>query len=112
MTAPSLGPTEAMRGKAMRLLRSVRYPPYWDRLDPSDALVAYFARALLEQDTAARREGHTAGFAEAREMARLAAHGTSDHAECGHGEGYMDGRLDAAAAVGLITPPEPPSEKP
>ena len=55
MTAPSLGPTEAMRGKAMRLLRSVRYPPYWDRLDPSDALVAYFARALLEQDAAARR---------------------------------------------------------
>ena len=39
-------PTEAMRETAMRLLRSVR---------SSDVLVDYFARALMEQDAAARR---------------------------------------------------------
>lgn len=34
-----------------------------------------------------------------REACAKVAEGYHDHAECGHGEGYMDGRHDAAAAI-------------
>ena len=42
---------------------------------------------------------------EALEQAADAARGIGDHQDRGHGEGYMDGRYDAEAAVrSLITP--------
>ncbi len=34
-----------------------------------------------------------------REACAKVAGGHHDHVECGHGEGYMDGRRDAAAAI-------------
>ncbi len=34
-----------------------------------------------------------------REACATVAAGYHDHAECGHGKGYMNGRYDAAAAI-------------
>ena len=59
MTAPSREPTEAMRKKAA-LLADSRIS-IWD--DDTDAgWIERIARALAEQDTAARREGFAAGL--------------------------------------------------
>ncbi len=51
------------------------------------------------------KEGHTvpclwcADIAVEREACAKVAAGVHDHADCDHGEGYMDGRRDAAAAI-------------
>ena len=52
--------------------------------------------SVLEHEIAAALLAH--GRAE-RERCALAARGHGDHSECGHGEGYIDGRLDAEAAI-------------
>lgn len=40
-----------------------------------------------------------AALRDEREACAKVATGVHDHADCGHGEGYMNGRSDAAAAI-------------
>ena len=111
MTAPAREPTEAMREKALDVRR---------RIGTVDAETGadIIARALLEQDAAARREGHAAGFAGAREMAAKVARRSTETLRPWIGD-HRDDLLYSAlregqeieTAIRALTP-EPPSEKP
>ena len=98
MTAPSREPTEAMRSRAWDTFAEIERAP----LQAPEII----ARALMEQDAAARREG----FEQAREMAANV---------CGQpAEALLGMRLMGETTMGLFArviralTPEPPSEKP
>ena len=98
MTAPSLEPTAAMRQKALDVRR---------RIGTVDAGTGadIIARALAEQDTAARREG----FEQARERAARTAEEAPSNINS-HWEWDAPTPGEIARAIRALTP-EPPSEK-
>ena len=78
--------------------------------DLTDAVLAELETPTEEQDAAARREGHAAGFAEARKMAKqdlIALAHAKKRGEDLHGAIAV---WDCVAHVAALTP-EPPSEK-
>ena len=117
-------PTEAMRETALRAAHLGMGTDYAADARWARTLVAEIARALAEQDTAARREG----FEQAREAAALVCdaekieyqrqidqHYNPDPTKRGTAEawgvwGKQMASLNAAALIRALTP-EPPSEK-
>ena len=98
MTAPSREPTEAMRLLADELYELWRIR---NKIDWCNAA----ARALAEQDTAARREG----FEQARERAARTAEEAPSNINS-HWEWDAPTPGEIARAIRALTP-EPPSEK-
>ena len=111
-------PTEAMRETALRAAHLGMGTDYAADARWARTLVAEIARALAEQDTATRREGHAAGFAEAREMAAKVARRSTETLRPWIGDRRDDLLYSALregqeveTAIRALTPPEPPSEK-
>ena len=108
-------PTEAMRETAIRAARLGMGTDYAADARWARTLVAEIARALAEQDTAARREAWITGFKEAQQKAALMVDKRAP-------KPLADGKMSATAASAAIAcedlarliralTPEPPSEK-
>ena len=103
MTAPSREPTEAMRRSADRIVLGAEWN---DLAEYKRRLKREIARALLEQDAAARREGFEQAVA-----AMIAWHEQRKKARRLLGSQWMPFTNDDAIKVLRALTPEPPSER-